>query len=62
MPFFQNKLEWGTSIRGAWWKLDDKRFELSSCGIYENGEQVLDISFGETSWNEFVNAMCDFVK
>lgn len=19
MPFFENKLEWGTSIRGAWW-------------------------------------------
>lgn len=20
MPFFENKLEWGTSIRGAWWE------------------------------------------
>ena len=35
MPFFVDKLEWGTSIRGAWWDLHgNDHFEINSCGLY----------------------------
>ena len=31
MPFFTNKLDWGTSIRGAWWSLyGDETFKINS--------------------------------
>ena len=32
MPFLTDKLEWGTSIRGAWFD-DFKEYKIDSCGI-----------------------------
>jgi hypothetical protein len=62
MKFFENKLEWGGSIRGAWWNLHgDEEFELSSCGLYEGNEQVLSIKFKLAEWVLFVSAMSKFV-
>lgn len=61
MPFFENKLEWGTSIRGAWWNLyGDKSFILESHGLYVGYEQLLKIEFGEKQWSQFINAMIEF--
>lgn len=37
-PFFKRKLEWGGSIRGAWWKHNP--VEIDSCGLYYKGEQL----------------------
>jgi len=63
MPFFEKKLNWGTSIRGAWWDLHGNDiFELNSCGLYENEEQLLDIKFNELQWNAFVKAMAVFTE
>ena len=64
MPFFQGKLEWGTSIRGAWWDLHGKNeFELSSCGLFENGEQIQEpIKFNEEQWNQFITALSAFAE
>lgn len=31
MPFFADKIEWGTSIRGAWWCIDPC-YDLEACG------------------------------
>ena len=63
MPFFAGKLEWGTSIRGAWWDSYRKeKFEFSSCGLYENDEQILEpLKFDEGQWDAFVKAMAAFV-
>lgn len=62
MPFFVGKLEWGTSLRGAWWDLNgSKTFELSSCGLWENDEQILTpLEFNEEQWKDFVTAMAVF--
>lgn len=63
MPFFVGKLEWGTSIRGAWWALyGEKVFEVSSCGLYENGEQILEpLKFNKIQWDNFIKAVAAFV-
>lgn len=63
MPFFVGKIEWGTSICGAWWKCyGNKLFELSSYGLYENDEQILEpLKFNEDQWTDFVKAMSTFV-
>ena len=62
MPFFSKKLEWGTSIRGAWWNLHgDKEFEISSCGFWEGDSQLDSLKFNEIQWSAFVKAMQDFV-
>lgn len=61
MPFFLDKLEWGTSVRGAWW--DHKEFKLSSYAFYdERKEQIPILKFSEVQWKLFVNAMEEFVK
>ena len=64
MPFFNKKLEWGTSIRGAWWDCyGNKKLELSSCGLYENEEQILEpLKFDEGEWTTFVKAMAAFIE
>lgn len=59
MPFFAGKLEWGTSIRGAWWG-GNETFELSSYGLWENYEQILPLKFNKEQWKDFVNAMVIF--
>lgn len=60
MPFFAGKLEWGTSIRGAWWDTCNKKFKIDSCGLYEGEEQLLRIEFTDKQWIGFVNAMVQF--
>lgn len=61
MPFFENRLEWGTSIRGAWWDLHgNRKFAIESCGLYVGYEQLLKIEFDEKQWSQFINAMIEF--
>lgn len=62
MPFLKDRLEWGTSIRGAWWDLyGDDKFTIKSCLLFQDDDQLLEISFNEKEWTEFVNAMSEFV-
>lgn len=50
MPFFADKLEWGTSIRGAWWR----EVEFSSCGLWLHGEQLETMKFTREQWHNFI--------
>ncbi len=60
--FFSQKLEWGTSIRGAWWDLNCNRaFELDGDDLYLDGERMLNLKFNNDDWDLFVYAMRDFV-
>lgn len=60
MPFFQGRLEWGTSIRGAWWAMNDQLLE--STGLFNiNDIQIPELSFTADEWESFINAMCAFV-
>lgn len=62
MPFFDGKLEWGTSIRGAWWGAPPGRqFELRSCGLWNGDTQLSDpIQFGDDDWHRFIEALIEF--
>lgn len=48
MPFFKDKLEWGTSIRGAWW---DKNLTICS----------LEKTFTKEEWSKFICSMAELV-
>lgn len=59
MPFFSDKLEWGASIRGAWWSEGPHKF--SSCGLFLDGEQLCEtMEFTREQWREFVVAVVEF--
>lgn len=58
MPFFAGRLEWGTSIRGAWWAHGGTT--LSSDGLWSEGEQITDVTFTDSQWKEFIAALIAF--
>ena len=59
MPFFAGRLEWGTSIRGAWWAHNGTT--LSSYGLWSEGEQITDVTFiTDSQWKEFIAAVIAF--
>lgn len=60
MPFFAERLDWGTSIRGAFWS--HKMPELKSHSIYEDGEQLLEIPFDQDEWKMFIAALIKFSR
>lgn len=62
MPFFEGKLEWGTSIRGAWWGArPGRQIELDSCGLWIGDEQLIDtLKFSTDEWKRFISAVIEF--
>jgi hypothetical protein len=58
MPFFYPRLEWGTSIRGAWWH--HSQHAITSCGLFVGDEQLEDLSFTREQWREFILAVVEF--
>lgn len=60
MPFFAGRLDWGTSIRGAWWR--HCQHELESCGLYLNGQQVGNLYFSSADWVSFMMAVACFAE
>lgn len=58
MPFFAGRLDWGTSIRGAWWAHEPQKLE--SCGIWRGDEQVLSVEFTRDEWQAFIADMIRF--
>lgn len=61
MSFFNNKLEWGTSIRGAWWYFQNS-LTFESCGLFKERKQIMKIKFDIREWKKFILAMIDFIK
>lgn len=64
MPFFSERLEWGTSIRGAWWGVNsDGVIEFDSCDIwFDEDKPWSPIKFSREEWEEFVAAIIDFAS
>lgn len=59
MPFFAPRLNWGTSIRGAWWDYGPITFETS--GLFWQGKQITEkMSFTGVEWALFIEAVCEF--
>lgn len=60
MPFFATKLEWGTSIRGAWWDYD---IEFNTCGLWDGEEQIIEtMKFTQDEWMKFIAAIIEFAE
>ena len=64
MPFFAGRLEWGTSIRGAWWcARPGEPITLDTCGLYWKDEQIIEtMKFTAAEWPEFIAAVREFAK
>lgn len=61
MPFFSQRIDYGTSVRGSWWS-STSGYELLSCGLWVVNDQVRGpLRFTDESWKEFTSAMSDFV-
>lgn len=55
-----NRIEWGTSIRGAWWR--STLPPLNSHQLYSWTDQLLEIQFKDMDWLEFIAAITQFTK
>ncbi len=52
MKFFESKLNWGTSIRGAWW---EDKIIINSCGLYlEEGDDGYTDDAEDGRWNQLL--------
>lgn len=60
MPFFIARIDWGTSIRTAFWDTS-KPIKLKSSGLWKNGKQIMELEFTAEQWKEFISAMRLFV-
>ena len=59
MPFLADRLDWGTSVRYPWWRLDGQT--MDTCGLVrEDGEQETDWVFTQPEWDGFVMAIVKF--
>lgn len=61
-PFFSNRIEWGTSLRGAWWD-SHQGITFQSCSLFDGEFQMADeIYFDEDEWLSFISAVCDYAE
>jgi hypothetical protein len=57
MPFFEHRLNWGTSIRGAWFD----PYPLTTIALWEGDTQLLSpIIFTDEEWSQFMVAIEKF--
>lgn len=54
--FFENKIDWGTSIRTAFWQADE--FILN--GLWYEGNQISRLALGLDEWTKFVDDLIAF--
>jgi len=64
MPFFSRRLNWGTSVRGAWWDTSTpNEIELDADALWLDGNQLTEpLKLSTEQWQEFINAMLDFAN
>ena len=58
MPFFASRIEWGTSIRGAWWSVP-RWSVFQSSGLWEGDTQLTEL---EVIWEDFIRAVVSFAS
>jgi hypothetical protein len=60
LPFFSTKIEWGCSIRGAWW---DNTITFRSLGLWDGDNQIVnEMTFTNSDWELFMSAVSEFSK
>lgn len=62
MPFFATRIEWGSSIRGAWWAgSPGELIGLQSFGFWSGETQLVEaIKFTPDEWIAFIRAVIVF--
>lgn len=59
-PFFSERINWGTSIRAAFWTYD--AISLEGLNFFDGEDQISgQITFNRKEWESFIDAMCVFV-
>lgn len=62
MPFFSQRIDCGTSIRGSFWS-SGRYYELKSCGLWVGANQLIEpLRFGDETWKDFILAMIEFAS
>jgi len=60
MPFFAERIEWGSSVRGAWWH---HKVSFRSFGLWNGGEQMAEeMTFNQEEWKAFIRAVIEFAS
>lgn len=64
MTFFSRRLNWGTSVRGAWWDTSTpNETELDTIALWLDGNQLTaPLRFSTEQWQEFIAAMLAFAN
>lgn len=68
MEFFSCRIDWGTSIRGAWWEPTNqvmpgpKHFMFNGCGLWDGNHQVDGLLLTLDQWKQFIDAIVAFAK
>jgi hypothetical protein len=62
MPFFSHRIDWGTSIRGAWWQPNKGlSMELDTYSLWVGDEPLNEpLIFNPTEWEAFMLAVGEF--
>ena len=62
--FFKDKINWGTSIRNAWWYVNSLHpVKVNGYGVWQNAKQVEDLIFiDKDEWIRFVSALIRFAS
>ena len=64
MTFFLTRIEWGTSIRGAYWSAPlNGAIVFQSCELWDGDEQLVDVMrFSVLEWESFIRAVIAFAE
>ncbi|CAH9016750.1 conserved hypothetical protein [Vibrio phage 217E38-1] len=65
MPFFYEKISWGSSIRGAWWEAyKSQPIVIDSCGLFDDKEEQIDKLIFESTgeWEDFIKAVIEMAR
>lgn len=58
-PFFRGRINWGTSVRAAWW--DHDPIEYQSCGLWDGDAQMYEtMRLSRDEWIAFMRAIVEF--
>lgn len=64
LPFFANAIDWGGSIRGAWWASPHEgKITYRALWAFEVDDQIADdLEFDTDEWFKFIEAILEFAK
>ncbi len=64
MPFFTDKISWGTSIRGTWWQTPYGKdsYSLEYCDTFLEGHEIRDWTIPQEEWETLIKSILEFSR